>query len=164
MTTRYSRREGAPLQEWAGENEGCWATARPAAPPPAPSRDALAKSTSSPPWPPPRANPRPFVSFQPPRPPTLTRRCSPFHPGHTTDQRCTWVLFFVIPLLTLLSFLSPFLPPDSCPFSIAFFYRILYFPCRPCALRTPRAPSSRIFRLASLTRHNASGDFYARHG
>lgn len=108
MTTRYSRREGAPLQEWAGENEGCWATARPAAPPPAPSRDALAKSTSSPPWPPPRANPRPFVSFQPPRPPTLTRRCSPFHPGHTTDQRCTWVLFFVIPLLTLLSFLSPF--------------------------------------------------------
>lgn len=47
MTTRYSRREGAPLQEWAGGNEGCWATARPAAPPPAPSRDALAKSTSS---------------------------------------------------------------------------------------------------------------------
>lgn len=62
------------------------------------------------------------------------------------------------------SFVPFAVPPDSCPFSIAFFYRILYFPCRPCALRTPRAPSSRIFRLASLTRHNASGDFYARHG
>lgn len=49
MTTRYSRREGAPLQGWAGGNEGCWATARPAAPPPAPPRDALAKSTGFPP-------------------------------------------------------------------------------------------------------------------
>jgi len=160
MTTRYSRREGAPLQEWAGGNEGCWATARPAAPPPAPSRDALAKSTSSLslPLPPLRANTRPFVSLSP-RPPTLRRRYSSFHPG----QRCTSVLFFVISLLTLLSFLSPS-PPNSCPSSIAFFYRIFYFSCRPCALHTSRAPSSRIFRLAPLTRHNASGDFYAGHG
>lgn len=36
MTSRYSRREGAPLRGWAGGNEGCWATARPAAPPPTP--------------------------------------------------------------------------------------------------------------------------------
>lgn len=51
----------------------------------------------------------------------------------------------------------------SRPSSIAFFYRILYF----CVVRVhcaPRAPSSRISRLAPLTRHNASGDFYARHG
>ena len=45
MTSRYSRREGAPLRGWAGGNEGCWATARPAAPPPPP---LLAKSTDPP--------------------------------------------------------------------------------------------------------------------
>lgn len=72
MTTRYSRREGAPLQEWAGGNEGCWATARPAAPPPAPSREALAKSTSSPPFVSPSCEHSP-LRHPSSRPPSLTR-------------------------------------------------------------------------------------------
>jgi len=152
MTTRYSQREGAPLQEWAGGNEGCWATARPAAPPPTPSREALAKSTSSPPS-------SPSCEHSPLRHPQphSRGRYSSLHPGHATDQHCS-VLFFIIPLLTLLSLLSPNLARPLSRSFIAFFIS--------CVVRvrcTPRAPSSRIFRLAPLTRHNASGDFYVRH-
>lgn len=70
MTSRYSRREGAPLERgWTGGNEGCWATARPAAPPPAPAeRGVLAKSTGYPLFSPlatvsSRANTRPLIAF-----------------------------------------------------------------------------------------------------
>lgn len=50
MTTNQilSRREGAPLQGWAGGmgRGGCWATARPAAPPPLLSQNPLPPSSS----------------------------------------------------------------------------------------------------------------------
>lgn len=141
MTTRYSRREGAPLQEWAGRNEGCWATARPAAPPPAPSREALAKSTSSPPSSTPSCEHSPLRHPRPPlRPPSLTRRYSPFHPGHTTDQRCTSVLFFVIPLLTLFSFLSSFpLNSRPSPLSRVLLSHSLFLVSSVCPLRASRS-------------------------
>lgn len=146
MTTRYSRREGAPLQGWAGGNEGCWATARPAAPPPPSARRSrkihLLLPSCAPP--PPLLLARTLArALLSPRLPTLasTRRYSPFHLDYTSDRRCISVLFFVIPLLTLAAPTPSSLPPCyALVFPIAFSYRILYFSCRPCS---PRASSSR---------------------
>lgn len=131
---------------------------------PRPLRATLAKSTSSPPLPPPRANPHPLVSSSPPS----------FPPGHPRSRgairRFTPA---ILPTNTVLRSYSSswFLrffrsfrrSSNCCPSSIAIFYHILIsHVVRMCSV--PRAPSSRIFRLTPLTRHNASGDFCARHG
>lgn len=135
MTTRYSRREGAPLQEWAGGNEGCWATARPAAPPPAPSRDALAKSTSS-------LSPRhPLVrTFAPSFPFDRPRTRGAIHRFNPAILPTNAILRSYSSSSRFLRFFRSFRrPPNSCPSPIAFFHRILYFSCRPCALRASRS-------------------------
>lgn len=61
-----------------------------------------------------------------------------FTPAIPTNAVCTSVLFFVISLLTLLSFPFPFFSRPA----ITFFYRILYFSRHPCSPRALRASSS----------------------
>lgn len=105
-----------------------------------------------------RANIRPFVT-----PPAALAHEALFAVSPRPYYRPT--LYFGLILRHPASYASfvPFaVPPRTLAF-IAFFYRILYFPCHPRALRaSPRALSSRISRLAPLTRHNASGVRFLR--
>lgn len=99
---------------------------------------------------------------------------APLRPGRT-DRRCTSALFFVILLLTPLRFFST----RSCPSPIAFFYRILYFSCRPCSARARLArffiaylsclravdpvKRQRRFLYRGMVRSNIQADEYARY-
>jgi len=138
------------------KREGCWATARPAAPPPAPSRDSRKIQLSLSPS---RAKPHPLVSSPSLLPPCSRGAIRRFTPA-ILPTNTTSVLFFVIPVL--LSFFSSFLE------LLFILYRALLshslFPmssvCAPCLELLHRS----FFRLMPLTRHNASGDFCARHG
>jgi len=119
MTTRYSRREGAPLQGWAGGNEGCWATARPAAPLPRPLRATLSQNppTDSRRVPSLGNNPRARI----PAPSTTPRpegRYSPFHSRSfvasfvRTERRCC---YFALTPRHLSSYASFVLLPSLLP-------------------------------------------------
>lgn len=168
MTSRYSQREGAPLQErgWAGGNEGCWATARPAAPPSTPAaRGVLAKSTGYPllsPFAPPCPRARTLAPSSPlsrPGPRGAIRRFTPAI--LPTD------VGLILRHPSSCASCAPLFPFNSellCP---PMLYRVLlshslFLVSFACKSRTLRVSSSRIFRLAPLIRQQASGDFYAR--
>lgn len=166
MTTRYSRREGAPLQGWAGGNEGCWATARPAAPPPRPLPAALSQnpptpSLLAPPGIPqtsattPHRNTR-VPSSTAPRPAGCY---SPFYPRSLVlSDAVTSVLFSVIPLLTFLSAASILAPQTRHVYSlsrsfIAFFISPRASPFMSAVCHT--ASSQRVSSIPrSLTRRD----------
>lgn len=168
MTSRYSQREGAPLQEkgWAGGNEGCWATARPAAPPsPLPrafsqNPPATPSFLPSPPCPLARTL-TPSSPLSRPGPWGAIRRFTPAIPSTDAVRRSysSSSLF-----LYFLRSLFPFNREFSCP---PMLYRVLlshslFLVSFTCTSRALRVSSSRIFHLAPLIRHQASGDFYAR--
>ena len=131
------------------KREGCWATARPAAPPPAPSRDSRKIQLSLSPS---RAKPHPLVSSPSLLPPATHAHEALFAVSPRPYYRLT--------LLRSYSSSSQFFfrsfrrSSNSCSSSIALFYRILYFPCRPYVLRASSsfiAPSFASCRWPGIT-------------
>lgn len=131
----------------------------------------------------PRRHPRPLRATLSQNPPALSPLATPScehsplrspstAPAHealfTVSTRPYYrpTLYFGLILRHPVSYASfvPFAVPRTLarPLSRSF---IAFFISRVARARyAPRVLSSRIFRLAPLTRHNASGDFYARHG
>lgn len=147
----------------AGGNDGCWATARPAAPP-RPLRATLSQnpplsrslSPSAPPHPP---------AHKPSRERSHSRsrgRSSSEALYRRFSQPVLYraMLYFGLILRHPSSCSFTLLSPGLCQSSIAFFYRILYFLCRMCS-PCARFLIAYLVSRAPLTRRDTSGDFCA---